>query len=131
MPPASVPMDSILCARRNCDSIRFFSVTSVLMTRIDLGCPSSSRTNVQRLSTILMHLTVPLAFRDDGLTSRMELRRVLFKENVFRVLADHFFSRPAIDFFGALVPEQNILIEITYQNGVLRLGQQRGLLAHL
>ena len=49
MPPASVPMLSMRCVRRNCSSIRFFSVMSVLTIRTDFGRPSSSFTTFQRV----------------------------------------------------------------------------------
>src|ERR1051326_5547278 len=56
---------------------------------------------------------------------------MFFIEQRFGFFADRLFGGPAINLFGALVPEQNILLEIAHQNGVLRLVQQRRLLAIL
>ena len=53
MPPASVPMLSMRCARMNWASIFFFSVMSVLIASTDLGCPSLSRMSVQRASMVI------------------------------------------------------------------------------
>ena len=53
IPPASAPMFSILWARNNCDSISFFSVMSVLMTKMDSGFPDSLRIKAHRLSTTI------------------------------------------------------------------------------
>src|SRR3982751_5311672 len=47
------------------------------------------------------------------------------------VLAYRFLGRPAINVFGSFDPKQNVLLEITYENRVLRLVQQRRLLPYL
>src|SRR6185295_8224038 len=59
------------------------------------------------------------------------LAGTIFEKKCGRVFAEHFLGRPAVDFFGAFVPEQNILIEIANENGILCLVQQRGLFANL
>src|ERR1044072_3021642 len=77
-----------------------------------------------------MHFTFPLTVLNDCLACRIELRGTIFEKDL-GILATHFFSRPAVNFFRALVPEQNILIEIAYEDGVLRLVQKLGLFANL
>ena len=59
MPPASVPMLSSRCARRNCCSSFVRSVMSVLMTSTAVAPPASSRTSVQRLSTVRRRPSLP------------------------------------------------------------------------
>ena len=72
-----------------------------------------------------MHFTLPLAVLDDCLTSSLELPGTIFEEELFGVFSNHFFGRPAVDFFGAFIPEQDVLIEIAYKDGILCLVQQR------
>src|SRR5690349_7994466 len=78
-----------------------------------------------------MHFTLPLSGQDDCLASSIELRRTFSVKKLLRVFADHVFGRPAVNFFRALVPEQDVVIEIAHQDRVLCLVQQLGLLANL
>ena len=93
--------------------------------------PAALDHDLSAVSPHLMHFAFPLSVLNDCLARRIELRGTIFEKELFGVFANHFFSRPAVDFFGALVPEQNVLIEIAHENGILRLVQQRRLFANL
>ncbi len=93
--------------------------------------PTALSNDLLTVSPDLMHFTFPLTVLNDRLASSIELAGTIFEEKRRCVFAEHFFSRPAVDFFGAFVPEQNILIEIAYENGILCLVQQCGLFANL
>src|SRR5690349_3253725 len=85
--------------------------------------PAALNNDFGAISSRLMHLTLPFSVLNYGLARSIELCRTFFKKDVFRVSADYFFSGPPIDLFSPLVPEQNVLVEIAHQNGVLSLVQ--------
>ncbi|HEY0367599.1 MAG TPA: hypothetical protein VGC73_14105, partial [Pyrinomonadaceae bacterium] len=71
--------------------------------------------DLRAVASCLTHFTLPLTGLDDFLTSSIESTGTVFEKECFGVFAEHFFSRPAVDFFGALVPEQDTLREIAYK----------------
>src|SRR6185369_12949092 len=73
------------------------------------------------VSSRLMYFAFPFSGLAHRLTSSIELLRRFFVQELFGVFANHFFGRPSINLFGSLVPEQNLLVEISYKNGVLCL----------
>src|SRR5689334_3446736 len=85
--------------------------------------PPALNNDFGAISSWLMHFTLPFSVLDYGLVRSIELWRTVFEKDILRVLADYFFSGPPVNLFGALVPEQNIVVEIAHQNGVLSLVQ--------
>src|SRR5690349_20311846 len=85
--------------------------------------PTALNNNFGAISSRLMHFTLPFSVLDYGLARSVELCRTVFEKDVFRVPTNYFCSGPPIDLFSPLVPEQNGLVEIAHQNGVLSLVQ--------
>ena len=76
----------------------------------------------------LHQLTRPFAMFQGGFSGAVELRVVFVQQGVHG-LAQRLQLAPAVQALGALVPVDDVVFQVAHQDGVLRLVQQRRLVA--
>ena len=134
MPPASVPMLSRRCARRNCCSRLRRSVMSVLMTSTAAARPASSLTSVQRLSTVSGLPSFPTCHSSPTQSPCSRTRRMASSNAAGSgcrsraTIPIASLGGPAVEPFGALVPVRDPMREVPDDDGVLGLVEQGRLL---
>ena len=86
--------------------------------------------HVERIAVavVLGDLAHPLALLQCGVRGAREHCGVVVQQRL-RALAQRLQPGPAVEALGALVPEQDAVRQVAHDDGVLRLVQQRGLVA--
>ena len=80
------------------------------------------------VAVVLGDLAHPLALLQCGVRGAREHCGVVVQQRL-RALAQRLQPGPAVEALGALVPEQDAVRQVAHDDGVLRLVQQRGLVA--